>query len=192
MTIWFTADTHFGHANVIKYCDRPFRHKYEMDEVMITKWNERVKVEDIVFHLGDFSFYGSIETEKIIRKLNGHKILIRGNHDKGENYYLSKGFHQYFKNHYAITLNCTNEIINLSHYPYYEVYDHDDRKHKFADRMLKKQGNKWLLCGHVHEKWKVKDTCINVGVDQWGFAPVSLEEIIKYREEIEASRKSNS
>lgn len=56
MAVWFTADTHFGHANIIRYCKRPFASAAEMDEVLLRHINERVGVEDVLYHLGDFLF----------------------------------------------------------------------------------------------------------------------------------------
>lgn len=182
--IFFTSDTHFGHANIIKYCKRPFTDKYEMDRVLIERWNATVGPRDIIYHLGDFSFYGATQTAQILSTLNGYKILIRGNHDKGENYYRRVGFNEY---HTSTLTNPTmiGEYF-LSHYPYWETYTHDERKHKFADRMLKAQGNNWLLCGHVHDIWKNKGRCINVGVDVWDYRPISFDTINDYRESLNA------
>ena len=56
MRFWFTGDSHFNHTNIIKYTDRPFKDIYHMNETIIKNWNERVKDEDTVFHLGDFCF----------------------------------------------------------------------------------------------------------------------------------------
>lgn len=187
--VWFTADTHFGHANVMRYCNRPFKDKYQMDQVMIERWNVRVGINDTVYHLGDFSFYGSTETTKIASKLNGYKILIRGNHDKGKDYYLRIGFKEYYQSTAQNPVHFKNFLI--SHYPYLEIYDHDERRQKFEDRMFTKQGNVWLLCGHIHEKWKSKGRCINVGVDQWNFAPVGFDEILAYQNELINDRTHN-
>ena len=81
MKYWIISDTHFSHENIIKYCNRPFKTKEEMNEKIIKNWNEVVKQDDIVFHLGDFSFKS--EYDKIKERLIGKIILVSGNHDKG-------------------------------------------------------------------------------------------------------------
>jgi len=79
LNIFFTSDTHFGHKNILKYCNRPFVNVEEMDEVMIERWNGRIGKNDSVYHLGDFSFSSNPKT--YFERLNGKKILIIGNHD---------------------------------------------------------------------------------------------------------------
>ena len=59
MKYWFTADTHLGHQNIIKYCNRPFKTLDEMDTAIIRNWNERVDPDDTVLVLGDFCFRNS-------------------------------------------------------------------------------------------------------------------------------------
>jgi calcineurin-like phosphoesterase family protein len=87
------GDPHFGHKNIIKYCERPFECEDAMDEVLIHNWNSVVKNGHIVYINGDFSMRGKEETTKIISRLNGIKYLIRGNHDtKSNNYYRQCGF----------------------------------------------------------------------------------------------------
>ena len=68
MRVFLTSDTHFGHSNVIKYCNRPFQDRDEMDKAIIKNWNETVTSEDKVFHLGDFSFRNKQETNYLILK----------------------------------------------------------------------------------------------------------------------------
>ena len=63
MTIFFTSDHHFGHYNVIKYCNRPFTSAQQMDEIMILRWNETVLPDDEVYYLGDFAMHPSTVTK---------------------------------------------------------------------------------------------------------------------------------
>jgi len=70
------------HANIIKYCKRPFSDIGEMDKKIIENWNSVVKDEDLIFCLGDFALGKEQDCLKILKKLNGHKVLIKGNHEK--------------------------------------------------------------------------------------------------------------
>ena len=81
MNTWIISDTHFGHENIIKYCNRPFSSVEEMDARMIKLWNNVVKKNDIVYHLGDFGVGNKEYISKIVSKLNGRIFLILGNHD---------------------------------------------------------------------------------------------------------------
>lgn len=172
--IYFTSDHHFGHFNVIKYCDRPFSYVEEMDRTMEENWNNTVKPEDTVYVLGDFSFYNIIKTNEILDRLAGHKILLPGNHDKK---YVQWNFNEILSGN--STLQIDNDVVLLSHYPYppskeeLAVNPYDVR---YLDRRYEDKGQ-WLLHGHVHEKWKARKKMINVGVDVWEFKPASIEEI---------------
>ena len=77
---YFTSDQHFGHFNIIRLCQRPFETVEEMDEVMLAKWNAKVKDSDRVFILGDL-FFRARDPEGPLRRLKGRKTLILGNHD---------------------------------------------------------------------------------------------------------------
>lgn len=92
--IWFTSDTHFGHKNVLKHCPERLKafgipedvtdeEKVRLhDEYLIQLWNGTIGRKDIVYIIGDFSFYNVEKTRKILSRLNGSKFLIIGNHDK--------------------------------------------------------------------------------------------------------------
>src|SRR5687767_6005129 len=91
MNTFFTSDTHWGHKNIIKFCSRPYASVEEMDEAMITNWNDRVRPGDTVYHLGDFTFYRREDQQRrIIDSLNGNIKLILGNHDDDLVYLPSK------------------------------------------------------------------------------------------------------
>ena len=167
--IWFTSDTHFGHKAVIEYCSRPFADVQEMDAELIRRWNVLVGEKDVVYHLGDFFFCGAVRTQEILSQLNGYKVLIRGNHDHWKDAkYKRLGVHE------VMPYLQFGKEIHLSHFPY-KGEELDDRK---FDQQIEDDG-KWLLHGHVHCVYKKKKRMINVGVDQWNYAPVSYDEIQK-------------
>lgn len=92
--IFVVSDTHFGHDNIIKYCDRPFHNYEDMDWEMVKRWNSVVREEDHVWHLGDV-YMGSGSKgyiDHILGSLNGKKRLILGNHDNGRDQLLHKHF----------------------------------------------------------------------------------------------------
>lgn len=84
MNTYFIADTHFGDEDIIRYENRPFKDALEMDAYLINRWNSIVNKEDSVFILGDFAAYADIDKIKsILSALNGEKVLVMGNHDRG-------------------------------------------------------------------------------------------------------------
>lgn len=110
---YYIADTHFGHANIIRYDNRPFDSVEDMDKVLIANWRNTVSSNDTVYVLGDFSWYKEKETLEILDELTGHKILVRGNHDKISPL-ISKRFDRVC-DYAEITDNETRVI--LCHYP---------------------------------------------------------------------------
>lgn len=79
--LWFTADTHFGHANIIEFCNRPFADLTEMNEALVAGWNSRVRDGDIVIHVGDVMMGRVEDAAPYLERLNGRKLLVVGNHD---------------------------------------------------------------------------------------------------------------
>lgn len=154
--IWFTSDTHFDHANVIKYCNRPFRHVDEMNNTMIQNWNSVVKRDDTIYHLGDFAF--SKDPGKFFHRLNGNKILILGNHDRQVTKHLPWGsYHSYYET------KIDGQFIVLCHYAF-KVFN----KHHHGA---------WNFYGHSHNSLGGNSQQLDVGVDAWSFFPVNLEQI---------------
>lgn len=165
---FFTSDTHFGHKAVIDFCNRPFKDVEHMNEQLIERWDLLVREQDIVYHLGDFSFMNSTKTKEIVSRLRGRIILVQGNHDNKP--------HRFFKEIFqSFTELLDGQQIEMSHYPYKGVDCNDKRD--FSEMQLEDKGN-WLLHGHVHCLWKQNGRMINVGVDRWNYAPVSEQEII--------------
>lgn len=119
MEQWYISDTHFHHENIIRFSGRPFSNAKEMDDYMITQWNERVKETDHITHLGDVTMErgsrGSpqaMSLKRLIKSLNGHKRLLLGNHDHFPiEVYLGCGFEKIYATH----KNEHNWL--LSHFP---------------------------------------------------------------------------
>lgn len=189
--VFFTSDLHIYHANVIKYCDRPFSSVEEMNEILVKQWNDTIGPEDTVYCLGDFSMaFRPVET--FTTRLNGTKYLVPGNHDFCHSYHKhsrtlegqANWIQKYIDNGWIVlpeqaTLDIpTVGIVNMCHHPYVILDRHDIYDDKYTKWRPKDDG-RWLLCGHVHEKWRVVNKMINVGVDQWNFKPVSMDQIIK-------------
>lgn len=173
---WFTADHHFSHFNIIRYCSRPFASIEEMNEEMARRWNALVEENDLVYHLGDFAF-GLGEVEKWKQRLNGEIILIAGNHDcfPHKKPQLLERYRKLFKEVcFEKIIEIEGRKIKLHHYPYQE---HVNEKHHLI--RPEKSEEDFLLCGHIHEKWHKKGTAINVGVDRNNFSPISVERVIE-------------
>lgn len=176
--IYFIADTHFNHENIIKYCNRPFRDKEEMNEVLIEKWNKVITDEDTVYHLGDLILGEKVEWNKILSRLKGKKYLIRGNHDNATK-------SEYEKYGITVLINAPIELeeykLILSHVPipdkmikdgYINVHGHIHNK-KLND-VNEKIGQPEYPCELYSE-----DKHICVSVDVIDFKPISINEILK-------------
>jgi len=190
--VWILADTHFSHLNIIAYTRRPFfKHGYTMDdlngflasttgrpdkdklleivdlnlhdETLIQNWNLNIKQKDTVYHLGDFSLFNQ---ERILKRLNGDKILIKGNHDKGIESF-SKYFNCIFKEppvNRGTSINGVKVILN--HYPMLSW------NAKFHNRIH--------FFGHVHSSplkpFIPSRNSYDVGVDNNGYSPILFED----------------
>ena len=166
--LWFTADHHFGHKNVIEFSKRPFKNVDEMNSEMIRRWNEKIGIEDTVYHLGDFGLVSSSKLRQIREQLNGKIHLIIGNHESSaleisdcfesiqhyleltiEDNYAFKGQRFIVLLHYAM------KVWNASHY------------------------GTWHLYGHTHGELPDDETSLSfdVGVDCHNFYPISYNEV---------------
>lgn len=162
--LWLTADTHFFHTNIIRYCGRPFRTVEGMNEAMIQRWNHCVGDDDMIVHLGDFALGPAEQIKNVLARLKGRKGLILGNHDRHSvSKFENLGFKAVAKEK-DFQLPDGTRLILRHHPPTNE--EQNARPHVI-----------WL-CGHVHEKWKVQGQAVNVGVDQWDFRPVSVVQVL--------------
>jgi calcineurin-like phosphoesterase family protein len=177
MTAWYTADLHFGHANIIAYSGRPFADADAMNGALIDRWNAAVHPDDTVWVLGDVALGRIDESLGLVALLNGDKRLLAGNHDRcwsghgrraagWTERYLAAGFAEVHQGQIAIAVG--GRRVRACHFPYRgDSHDHD---RYVAERPVDR--GDWLLHGHVHERWRQRGRMINVGVDAWGCGPV--------------------
>ncbi len=159
MNVFFTSDTHYGHRRVIEHAKRPYQNLEEMENAFVENWNRVVTPGDVVYHLGDFHFGKRDDVERVLRRLNGTKLLVPGNHDKSH-VTTAKGWasvsplrditvdgHPVTLCHYGM------RVWNKSHYGAIQLY------------------------GHSHGSLPGNSQSMDVGVDTWNFTPVTLAQV---------------
>lgn len=169
--IYFTSDCHFNHNNILKYepISRPFATIEEMNETIIKNWNDRVTDEDTIYVLGDLCMGRETDIEPIINRLNGHIILVRGNHDQSKRR--------------KIYQRCGIEIKDIDYISYkgrFFILCHFPMQNKeFAEMIVKDNSEVIWLYGHIHSNAPkgYVDGSFHVGVDTNEMRPVSIEEI---------------
>ena len=170
MGIYFTADSHFGHTNIIKHCNRPFESIEEMNETLIANWNSRVHKSDHVYIAGDFCWRGGYENAlRIVKRLKGNKHLAIGNHDSD---FLKKPEYRelFAEIGQILVAGLDNGRTICCHYP-------------MASWQGSHRGN-GLVYGHIHnhinevsEFMMKRDNAFNAGVDICQFMPVTFKEL---------------
>lgn len=166
---WFTADEHYGHANILKYCVRPWDSLKDMEKGLIANHNEVVKRKDIVVHVGDFCMRNRKYAENIIKQLKGTHIFVKGSHDwwlKGSSY----------GEKYLREITVEKQVIVCCHYAM-RVWP---KSHHYS----------WQVYGHSHGRLDPMGMQHDVGVDNNKFYPISFEKLnyfmdFKYREDLE-------
>ncbi|MCJ2079223.1 metallophosphoesterase family protein [Methylobacterium sp. E-016] len=168
MQTYFTSDTHFGHGGMMSPRmgrPRPFRSVEEMDEHIVATWNNRVRKNDTVWHIGDFAYgCGRAHARAIFERLNGRKLLIRGNHDQRSE---DLPWAEPVRDVARITVQDSGMRrpvdLWLSHYAHLSWPD------AFRGRIH--------LFGHSHGAILATSISCDVGVDVWAFRPVTIPEI---------------
>ncbi|GJD90864.1 hypothetical protein BHAOGJBA_4407 [Methylobacterium hispanicum] len=171
MTVFLTADHHFGHPGIIRNAGRPFACIDEMDEVLIANWNARIRPDSVVYYLGDFAHKCPPERlQRIWRRLARPKAihLVLGNHDDAATLALSwtsieRGI---------LRMSANNRRFSLFHYGLRTWPGiRSGAIHAF---------------GHSHNRMPGFRNTLDVGVDAWNFAPAAVEEVIQRAESLPA------
>ena len=178
--VFLVSDTHFGHAGVCRFMRndgvtklRPWDNPEEMDEVMIKRWNERVRPNDKVYHLGDVVI--NRRAMSTLARLNGDKVLIRGNHD----IFRDDEYRQYFRELRAY--HVMNGLI-LSHIPVHEAslgrFGCNIHGHLHANRVMKARGVD-ARTGEILYSNEIDTRYWCACVEQTDFAPILFEDALK-------------
>ena len=177
--VFFTSDTHWGHANILGFCKRPFKNVEEMNYKLIENWNNKVPTDGIVFHLGDFAWGGFPFWKNIREQLNGKIILIKGNHD--EKNLTSSAAQELFEHvSYQMKIRIEGRAVYLNHYPFL----------CYGGTYRDANGLVYQAFGHVHSGPGAKGldvdrlkilfpTQYDVGVDNNNYEPISWAEFNK-------------
>ncbi len=183
--LFVTSDTHFGHDNIIGYCNRPFDDTAHMDQSLIEAWNREVGPEDIVYHLGDFTLGYITIAIRYFQQLNG-LIYVLGDHWHHDKRWLraiamdrlfgpsgvqpesASGIPiQILPTSWQVEVDGT--LVVLSHYPFAEW----DRKHYGSVHFH----------GHSHGKGAVRPGRLDVGVDNWNYQPMPMTSLVTHIQE---------
>ena len=160
----WTADLHFGHKNIIRYCNRPFVDVPQQDAKQIENWNADVNEFTETIVVGDFAFASFERQKQILKQLKGRKVLVRGNHDENPmNLYLDLGWDEVICDIW-ITKLANGRTIGVAHDPAKSVMD---------------RSMPWVV-GHLHDLFTLYGNCLNVGVDVHNFTPISETKVIEY------------
>lgn len=186
--IGFWSDQHVGHLNSIKYDNRPFRDLQHMHETMINNYNSVIPENGLCYFLGDVGMTNSEDLKKFMSRLNGTKVCVMGNHDKGSNALYSIGFDVVVN---AITLYIAGQRVTMSHCPLRGVFREDTTnmnnsvegenwhgESRHIEFSVEDEGQ-YHLAGHIHSgpnnnKPKFTNRQYDVGVCANNYRPVSL------------------
>jgi len=180
-SVFLVSDTHFGHAGVCRFTHndtevkiRPWTDPDEMDEAMVKLWNERVKPNDKVYHLGDIVI--NRKALPIMKRLNGDKVLIRGNHD----IFRDDEYREHFRELRAY--HVMNGMI-LSHIPLHSAslgrFGVNIHGHLHTNRVMKAKGINYPTGEIIYSETEIDPRYHCVCVEQTDFAPILFEDVIK-------------
>jgi calcineurin-like phosphoesterase family protein len=197
MRRWFSSDPHYGHANIIRFCDRPFDDVDHMASILVDAINAEVPAGDELWLLGDLGL-GPIERSlAVLRRIAADVVLVGGNHDRFHPYNGRKADgwgDRYLELTGAVRIEpLTSQLmvtdgteITVCHFPYADPVPRPRTlrsgkvvaEDKFAEWRPVDDGG-WLVCGHVHQAWRQRGRQINVGVDAWAGRPVPEQTLVE-------------
>lgn len=174
MIVAFYSDPHFGHRQVIGYCDRPFADLDAMHAALIANYNAMIGEEDTVVWTGDAFFMGHEAARDILDSMHGFKVLVRGNHDGG----VSSCARVFDMVTDEMHVRIGDRHCVVSHYPYAgTVRRHGDVDTRYLDRRPQRVKGRVLIHGHTHSPRRRDGAMIHVGVDAWDYRPATMAQV---------------
>lgn len=174
--IYFTSDHHFGHKNIIKYCNRPFSSVEEMDSIMIERWNQVVKPNDMVYHLGDFTLNNRDKAIEYFSKLNGKVYIVKNPSHHDKNWIKFNSFSY-------TTITTTNVMSSVMYIDPITTIRYGIKTIVMCHfPMLEWEGSHHgsiHFHGHSHGNIPNRENFIDVGVDCWNYYPITFEQIME-------------
>jgi calcineurin-like phosphoesterase family protein len=168
MARYVAADLHLSHENIIEYCDRPFETVEEMNETLISNWNNAVDDDDVVYFLGDLAFEGHKKSVELYEQLNGNKLMTPGNHDDQLNFET------------APIVSAESFVIQYKKYRFYCTHRPDNVPTEWTE---------WVIYGHHHNNNLTKypfvdydNNRINASMELTDYKPLKLEKLYEYLE----------
>lgn len=203
--IFFTADWHIGHENSIKFDSRPFKDLEDMHRNLILNFNKTVPSEGLTYFTGDIVIGNSELSRSVITQLNGTKILIRGNHDKGVQSCYNAGFDAVLN---VACISVGKDRVWLTHCPFRGLFREDTSEMKGSvpgelwhgetrhpDFSIQNNGD-FLVHGHIHspnggKSTKISGRQFDCGVVANKYRPVHISEIERWIAETKKNELTN-
>jgi calcineurin-like phosphoesterase family protein len=171
MATFVISDTHFGHKNIIGYCDRPFDDVHHMNKMLTQWWNETVSDEDTVIFVGDFCMGNGSKVAGYLQFLNGRKICVKGNHDPSTEKLLEAGFDFVVE---SMVYNHKGSIYFFSHQPI--------EPEKARLEILDSIGARAHIHGHQHNATPLISgkRALNVSCENTNYRPMLMDELVTH------------
>lgn len=188
---YWTSDTHFGHDNIVRFCDRPFSDTDHMNTDLIRRINDQVSPDDELWILGDACMGDLTKTLSMLTRIHAPVTLVAGNHDRCHPCH-GRGKSERWSQEYldrarlaALHLGsvdvelCDGTSVQVNHFPFAVEPHRMGRPDRFAQWRPVDDG-RWLLHGHTHGAWRQRGQQIDVGIDAWGGYPVAEDTLLDH------------
>lgn len=196
MALLLYSDPHYGHANVIRYSQRPFDDAAHMDVFMLDAYRTSVREADTVIWLGDCFFMSFENAEALLRSLPGRKVLVRGNHDRSASRMAAMGFELVADR--ELRMHIAGRPVRLCHFPYAGTASAEDDAtsvgprgeetvapyERYRAQRPQRVKGEVLIHGHTHSRVRRNGNQIHVGVDAWGYRPVEMIDVERLIREV--------